>query len=68
MGANYRIECSKYPYTGIADETYQSNSLFKAFVFLIVAMFKYEIIDFHIRNHNRMSMMSEVKEYECTNC
>ena len=54
MGSNYSIECSKYPYKGIADKTYQGDSLFKAFIFLAVAIFKYEIIDFHIRNNDRM--------------
>ena len=57
MGSNYSIECSKYPYKGIADKFYQTNSLFKAFAFIIIAVFKYEIIDVHIRNHDRMERM-----------
>ena len=64
MGAKYMIHCAKYPYKGYSDEDYQSNNIFKAFLFLIKAMFKYEIIDIQIRNHDKMSKVDLVHEYD----
>lgn len=64
MGSKYMINCAKYPFKGLYDMDYQSNNLFKAFVFLVKAMFQYEIIDIQIRNHDRMSKVDLVYEYD----
>lgn len=60
MGAKYMIECAKYPFKGYWDASCQSNNIFTALIFLIKAMFQYEIIDIHIRNHDRMSKVDKV--------
>ncbi len=50
MGNKFMILCSKYPYEGYWQHSYNTDSVIKFIFALIKCYFKYEIIDVNIRN------------------
>lgn len=50
MGNKFMILCSKYPYEGYWQHSYNTNNVIKFIFALIMCYFKYEIIDVNIRN------------------
>lgn len=50
MGNKFMILCSKYPYEGYWQYSYNTGSIIKFIFALIKCYFKYEIIDVNIRN------------------
>ena len=50
MGNKFMILCSKYPYVGYWQYSYNTGSIIKFIFALVKCYFKYEIVDVNIRN------------------
>ena len=49
MGNKFKIFCSKYPFEGYYQYSYDTNSIIKFIFVLVKCYFKYEIVDATIR-------------------
>lgn len=49
MGYKFMILCAKYPYGGLWEHSYKTNSLVKFIFALIKCYVKFDIVDINIR-------------------
>ena len=69
MGNKYSIKMTKYPYRGIFDKSYGTNSFIK-FIFNLVILFvlmvfkKYDIVDASIRTISKKDQRKETERLD----